>query len=90
MDDALQRAIELLQGQAGLAAKLSEELPDGEKIGSTAVANWVKRGLPDRWTIPVARATDWRVTPHELRGDLYPNVLDALPPEVQLQRAAAA
>ncbi|MEN6302452.1 MAG: YdaS family helix-turn-helix protein [Thermoguttaceae bacterium] len=32
--------------------------------------------------LDLSRATGWRVTPHALRPDLYPNAPDALPAEV--------
>jgi DNA-binding transcriptional regulator YdaS (Cro superfamily) len=38
-----------------------------------------KRELPADRVLAVARATGWRVTPHELRPDLYPNPTDGLP-----------
>lgn len=31
--------------------------------------------------IAIARATGWKVTPHELRPEIYPNPTDALPKE---------
>jgi DNA-binding transcriptional regulator YdaS (Cro superfamily) len=41
---------------------------------------------PDR-VLAVAAAFAWRVTPHELRPDLYPYPTDGLPPELR-ERAA--
>lgn len=43
------------------------------------VANWRKRGLPHDRALLVARAVDWRVTPHELIPELYPHPDDGLP-----------
>ncbi|KMJ26826.1 hypothetical protein ABT73_09670 [Salmonella enterica subsp. enterica serovar Typhimurium] len=31
---------------------------------------------PSQLVVRVARAIDWKVTPHELRPDLYPNPTD--------------
>jgi DNA-binding transcriptional regulator YdaS (Cro superfamily) len=45
------------------------------------------RDIPPTRAIEIAAATGWRVTPHELRPDLYPNPDDGLPPEVR-ERAA--
>ena len=41
---------------------------------------------PDR-VLAVAAALDWRVTPHELRPDLYPYPTDGLPPELREKAA---
>lgn len=86
--EALKRAIELSKGQAALAARMNEELGDVEKIGPTAIANWLQRGqVPADRAIPVARAVDFQVTPHDLRPDLYPHPTDGLPSTLK-ERAA--
>lgn len=48
-------------------------------VSHQAVSKWQRDPVPAERVIPVARATDWRVTPHQLRPDLYPNETDALP-----------
>jgi len=86
--DALRRAVELCKGQAGLAQRMSESIGEGEKIGPTAIANWIQRGqVPADRVIPVARAVEFQVTPHELRPDLYPHPSDGLPEDLK-ERAA--
>lgn len=49
-----------------------------------AVSQWAKGAeiAPER-IIEIARATDWKVTPHELNARLYPNPKDGLPLELQ-------
>ena len=43
-----------------------------------------KRRIPADRVLAVAKATDWKVTPHELRPDIYPNSSDGLPPDLLL------
>lgn len=43
------------------------------------VNGWFKNKIPGELVLKVARALEWRVTPHELRPDLYPNSADAMP-----------
>jgi len=49
-----------------------------------------KRSIPADRVLAVARATEWKVTPHALRPDIYPNPTDGLPPEVAQQQQEAA
>lgn len=52
-----------------------------------AAAAGVSRQAPRQWgdkipaerVIPICEALNWRVTPHILRSDLYPNGLDGIP-----------
>lgn len=50
-----------------------------EVLGVTkgAVSQW--RQAPANRVVDISRATRWRVTPHELRPDLYPNPNDGIP-----------
>ncbi len=48
-----------------------------------AVSQWDK--VPDGEVLSVAKLTGYKVTPHQLRSDLYPNPTDALPPEIANQ-----
>lgn len=47
----------------------------------SGVRHWVggQRPVPPDRVIPIAEATGWEVTPHELRPDLYPYPDDGLP-----------
>lgn len=45
--------------------------------------------VPVRRVIDISRATDWRVTPHDLCPDIYPNPTDGLPTGAELQSLVA-
>lgn len=60
--------------QAALAAVIG--------VTRQAVNQWADtQPLKSEFVIPVCRHLGWRVTPHQLRADLYPNPGDALPAE---------
>lgn len=68
----------------------------GHGVVSLSLALGLSRGALSQWTIvphdhvlPLCQMSDWRLTPHKLRPDIYPNPLDALPPEVAAQKEAA-
>lgn len=48
-------------------------------VSYQAIRKFERDAIPAERVIPIARATDWRVTPHELRPDLYPNASDGVP-----------
>lgn len=59
------------------------------KITQTHVWKWLnttKDGVSEKMVLPVAKATKWEVTPHELRDDLYPYPEDGLPPEIRAEK----
>lgn len=77
--EPLKKAIKICTSNKALAEKL------GEKNVNT-ISMWLQReNLPDGRVIDVAKATDYQVTPHELRPDLYPHPDDGLPPELRCQ-----
>ncbi|HAN8704295.1 TPA: helix-turn-helix domain-containing protein [Escherichia coli] len=43
------------------------------------VNGWFKNKVPGELVLKVAKAVEWKVTPHELRPDLHPNPTDGLP-----------
>ena len=45
------------------------------------VSKWRAEGVPAERVLELAGFTGFRVTPHELRPDLYPNPTDGLPPD---------
>lgn len=50
-------------------------------VKSQAVSGWLNFTgiIPAERVIPLSRILGWRLTPHELRPDLYPNQNDGLP-----------
>lgn len=86
--ESLIRAVELAGGQVHLARAIRKRIP-GSKIGQVHVWGWlnnVKIEVPPAdVVIPIAEALDYRMTPHMLRPDLYPNRSDALPPVISAE-----
>ena len=86
--EILQKAVDLAGGQAPLARGIRSRLPES-KVGQVHVWGWlnsVKMEVPPaEVVIPIAESVDWKVTPNELRPDIFPNPSDALPCE---QKAA--
>lgn len=82
---SLLKAVELAGGQAHLARAIRSRIPDS-KVGQVHVWGWlnnVKIEVPPADVVlPIADALDYRLTPHDLRPDLYPNPTDALPPDI--------
>lgn len=69
--------------QAQLARGIRECIPDS-KISQPHVYKWLNSPNPDQMppadvVLPIAKFLEYRMTPHELRPDLYPNPCDALP-----------
>jgi DNA-binding transcriptional regulator YdaS (Cro superfamily) len=63
------------------AIELTGLQPLAKAVGVTyqAIRKFERTGIPAERVIPISRATGWRVTPHELRPDLYPDARDGLP-----------
>lgn len=80
--ESLQQAVDLAGGQAQLARGIRERMP-GSKVGQVHVWGWlnsVKFEVPPADVVlAIADFLEYRMTPHKLRPDLYPNPADALP-----------
>lgn len=52
-----------------------------KRFGTTsqAVSSWLNNQIPPERVIPLCKVLDWKVTPHEMRDDIYPNPTDGLP-----------
>lgn len=63
---ALEKAVEIVGSQAELARRIDKK--------QAHVWNWLNRDkeVPAEAVIPIERATEGKVTRHELRPDLYP------------------
>lgn len=48
-------------------------------VSREAVRKWERDGVPAERVLKICEATGWRVVPHQLRPDLYPNPTDAMP-----------
>ena len=48
-------------------------------IAGQAVSGWYAKGIPPERVIAICEHTSWKITPHEARPDIYPNVADGLP-----------
>ena len=83
--ETLIEAVRLAGGQVQLASGIRQRIP-GSKIGQVHVWGWlnaVKMEVPPADVVlPIADYLGYRMTPHQLRPDLYPNPTDALPPGV--------
>lgn len=91
--ESLSQAIDLAGGQAHLARGIRERIA-GSKIGQVHVWGWLNSVQmevpPPETVIPICDFLCWRMTPHEIRPDLYPNPTDALPAEVKVGAGTTA
>jgi len=73
-------------GLSGGVTRLSKSVG----VSAPTVSQWASgaRPVPPGKAVSIARATNWQVTPHDLRPDIYPNPTDALPPELTKGEAA--
>lgn len=88
--ESLLDAVNLAGGQTLLARGIRERLP-GSKVGQVHVWGWlnsVKFEVPPAEVVlAIADFLEYRITPHELRPDLYPNPSDAMP-SLEKEKAA--
>lgn len=83
MDNSIvAQAIELAGGASRIAEQLNLRTP-------WAVNKW-KRSFPPERARWLAEATGWKVTPHQLAPQLYPNPDDALPRKTKKASAVQA
>lgn len=52
-----------------------------KNLGTTsqAVSLWLNHEVPAHRVLPICKLLDWKITPHEIRSDIYPNPTDGLP-----------
>ncbi len=77
----LQKAIDLCGGQTALAYK--------SNITQPTISAWVNRfnhRVGVEFVLNVSEATEWQITPHELRPDIYPHPHDGLPEAMRFQQ----
>lgn len=73
----LTRAIDIV-GLHQLAAGLTPP------VTYQAIRKFEKTIVPAERVIQIAELTNWHVTPHELRDDIYPHPHDALPEHLRV------
>ncbi|MGL9724243.1 transcriptional regulator [Sodalis sp. (in: enterobacteria)] len=72
MEKSLQNKIFAITSQSELGRQLGKR--------PQTISVWFKKRVPAEWVVSMSKALGWKVTPHELRPDKYPNPTDALPP----------
>jgi DNA-binding transcriptional regulator YdaS (Cro superfamily) len=81
LNSPLEKAVAIMGSQVALAVACG--------VKQAHVWQWLnttKHGVPPEHVINVSGATDWAITPNDLRPDLYPHPHDGLPDHL---RAAA-
>jgi hypothetical protein len=80
---SLYLAVEMAGGQVSLARGIRALIPNS-KISQVHVWGWLNcvqmEVPPPETVVPICKFLGWRMTPHQLRPDIYPNPSDALPP----------
>lgn len=86
------QAVKIAGGQSHLARAIRRRLPNS-RVSQVHIWDWlnnVKMEVPPAdFVLPIAEAIDYRMTPHQLRPDLYPNPTDALPVDVVIRKVSA-
>lgn len=84
MKTPLERAIDICDGQTRLSEKSGVK-----QVTISASLNRFNHKVGAENVIPISRATEWQVTPHEFRPDLYPHKHDGLPDYLRVEAKAA-
>ncbi|WP_291970928.1 YdaS family helix-turn-helix protein [Candidatus Symbiopectobacterium sp.] len=71
MERSLQNKIFAITSQSELGRRLGKR--------PQTISFWFKKRVPAELVVSMSKALEWKVTPHELRPDKYPNPTDALP-----------
>ncbi|EAB9445624.1 Cro/Cl family transcriptional regulator [Salmonella enterica subsp. diarizonae] len=75
MEKQLQLKILSIMSQSELGRRLGKK--------PQTISGWFKNRVPAEEVLPASFALGFKVSPHELRPDKYPNPTDAIPPELQ-------
>jgi DNA-binding transcriptional regulator YdaS (Cro superfamily) len=81
MKRPLEKVLDLCDGKIVVLSQKSG-------ISHSTISAWINRFsflVGSGYVISVSQAVDWRVTPHELRPDIYPHPEDGLPDELRCQ-----
>lgn len=72
MSNPINKAVEFCGGVSALANRINEK--------ANTISMWIQRGnIPSEKVLSVSKATEYQITPHQLRSDLYPYQFDGLP-----------
>ncbi len=83
--ESLLKAVQFAGGQAKLVEGVRRYMPSDCKITQAYISQWLNPEKvkcevpPPEYVIPIAQAVAWRITPHELRDDIYPHQTDGMP-----------
>lgn len=87
----LLEAVGLAGGQTELAAGIRARKPDS-KVSQAHVWKWLNRSAtevpPAEYVLAISEAIGWKLTPHQLRPDIYPLPTDGLPLDSGKREAA--
>lgn len=50
------------------------------------ISLWFKKGVPPKQVLSFCEATNWNVSPHQVRPDIYPNPNDGLPNDIKYNK----
>lgn len=92
---SIEKAVELVGGQKAMADAINKQFPPEADVNlkQSHVWKWLNTtqdGVSEKFVIPMSSATGWKVTPHELRPDIYPHPEDGLPEERRTKPRFAA
>lgn len=62
--NSLEKAIAIIGSKRQFAIKL--------KVDRQNIYNWLSKGLPAEWVLPIEKITKGQITRYELRPDIYP------------------
>lgn len=89
---SLQCAMDSIEMNRELIKRAGGPSAVGKLFGITgqAVSGWCINGIPADRVIPISDSTNWQVTPHELRPDIYRHPDDGLPDHLRGKQKEAA
>lgn len=81
MTPFVKEKIVLLANQSEIARRLGTK--------PQTVHLWFKNGVPAPKVLSLCECLEWKVTPHEVAPDIYPNPFDGLPNELSVSQVSS-
>ncbi|HCR3994162.1 TPA: helix-turn-helix domain-containing protein [Morganella morganii subsp. morganii] len=81
MTPNLKSKIVTLASQSEIARRLG--------IKPQTVNLWFKNGVPAQKVLSLCECLSWKITPHEVAPEIYPNIADGLPDRGELSQLAS-